>query len=131
MRRPSSPPVLRVIDGNPKAPLRRSWRNPSDTIPIILPPLDVFRRGRETRKWDFECTMLGMTTAQRNLVWRISFKERERCESYLRAVNRVFHIWKYLEIALDMERREMLAILMEHYPKAARRIMRQYAKAPR
>jgi hypothetical protein len=121
--------ALRVVAGNPRINMPRR-EQPADDYGFILPPVNVFFGELREHKKKLVNAALGMTSAQRELAWRIACKEREKFLPYIRAVDYVWRVWNVLEAALDQERREILAILLEHYPAAARRIMRSYQRKP-
>ncbi len=123
-RKLSSPPALAIVADNPKCPFLPA-RRPADKLPFILPEIDVF----SDDKWKFECEMIGLTNWQRNRAWQIVCADPDKYLSYGQAINRVFHLWRALGAALEWERREVLAILQEHHPAVARKIMKGFAKA--
>jgi hypothetical protein len=119
MKPKSRPPALCVVAENPKIPEQPHRR--SDDLPFILPPVDI------GSSFDFQCQCIGLTRWQIERAHQIVGKSRDqdpRYENYKEAVCRVFRLWRVLEAALDQERRETLAILLEHYPKMTRRIMK-------
>jgi hypothetical protein len=120
----TNPPTLTVVGGNPDhtfVPSRR--RRSDDKTAIILPPIDMF----DQEKWQFECRKLGVANWQRNRAWQIfcRLENKDKYPLYSEAFNRVFLLWQALGLALEWERREILAILQENHPARAQRIMKE------
>lgn len=115
--------ALRVIAGNPKCnqPQRE---NPADKFPFILPPLDI--KGH----YAIESEAMGITRSRRALAWRIvcGSKEDAFIAAYLRGMDHKIKLWRALEAAIDLERRQTLAILLEQHPNVAKRIMKGLQK---
>jgi hypothetical protein len=118
-------PAFRVVEGNQRGNWERLRRR-RDNVPIILPEIVVF----DKKKWNLECEMVGLTNWQRNRAWQIGCRteDKEKYRSYMHAINRVFLIWQALGVALEWERRKILAILQEHHPAMARKIMKSLGR---
>jgi hypothetical protein len=71
------------------------------------------------------------TRTEKKLASQTGEENRDKYRRYLQATNRVFLLWLAMEAALEWERREILAILQEHHPKVAKRILASLAREPK
>lgn len=123
-------PTLRMITGNPRCNFPRPRRRLGDSVPIILPAVDLILNGVSH---EVELKAMGLTNWQVNRAWQIVGQEPDKAKywHYRQAFNRTFLIWRVLTAALDHERREILAILQEHHPAMTKRIMASLQRKPK
>jgi hypothetical protein len=114
---------LKLIDCNPRHRPERQCI--VDEFAFILPEVEIIL-SKTVDYWDFECTAMGLTSWQRNEAWRLvnQHKDDPRFTKLIGLIARRQGIYNVMEYVLSQERRFVLAMLLEHYPTAGRKLMR-------
>jgi hypothetical protein len=114
---------LHVITSHWPTGLPRDPR-PADGLPMILPPIEMHKIREDVHG------ALGLRRRQIDLVDRLARRDVNTFKRLIHAYERVAAAKRELGGAIDAQRRVMLAILLEHRPAAARRIMKGLARKP-
>jgi hypothetical protein len=112
--------ALQLIDCNAKHRPQRQCV--VDEFPFILPEVKVIL-SKNVDYWEFECAVMGLTTWQRNKAWDLLGGD-PRFTTLVSLIERRQRIWHVMEDCFSQERRFVLAMLQEHYPAAASRLMK-------
>jgi hypothetical protein len=122
-------PAFKVIDGNPAYANQTQRPHPDDGYPFILPAIKT----REVLPWAIAYDVMGLKRGQVRLAFKAVMSTRGDGEipRYIECLDRIVAAKRETALALQALQRETLAILLEHYPAAARRIMRAAGKGRR